>query len=565
MPTITVNIKDLQHLMGMAMDRRELEDRLRVAKAELDEYDETAGEARIELNDTNRPDLWCTEGLARQLRAHQTGKCCDYPFFNENPSDEDHLSGNLFIDVDVRLEKIRPFVAAFEVKGPPVTDAFLVQIIQTQEKLCENYGRKRRSVAIGIYNAAKIAFPVRYVAAGPEEYSFVPLGFDGPMTLKQILEEHPKGKEYGKWVQDSEWYPLLTDREGKVLSFPPIINSRETGEVVVGDSHLFVEATGLDMRQLVLVMNIMAANFADRGWEVTPVSIKLPYESEFGQEIQTPMNLNTRIDLALEDFSRTVGEECDPGEVVKTLGNYGVAASVENGRITASCPAYRDDYLHAMDVVEDFAISRGFHSFEPVMPSAFTVGKLKPLTVLVDRMRDQMVGLGFEELFSNLLTNRTVERDNMLLAEDPIVSVDNVMTDTYSVLRSSIIPSLLRVESKSSKALYPHKLFEAGEVCRWDPDAPSGSRTETRLAALWASADSGFSQIHAVLDVLLFYMVREYTLRPAEYPFYFEGRSGDVIRGGEVIGHIGEIHPEVLTRFNINMPCAAFELVLNCI
>lgn len=558
MPTITVNVKDLQQLMGTSMNMQELEDCLRLAKAELDDFDEAEGEARIELNDTNRPDLWCTEGLARQLRTHLTGKTESYPFL-ENANEGAAQS----IDVDDRLAETRPFVAAFSVQGPPVTDEFLVQIIQTQEKLCENYGRKRRSVAIGIYNAKKIDFPVRYVAAGPEEYSFVPLGFEESMTLEKILEEHPKAKEYGKWVTGFDRYPLLTDCNDKVLSFPPIINSRETGEVMIGDDHLFVEATGTDMRQLVLVMNIMAANFADRGWEVTPVQINLPYDSELGRTVCTPTDLNTRVDIDLAMFSKTVGEECDPDEVIATLAKYGVSAEKKDGNIVAACPAYRDDYLHAMDVVEDFAISRGYHSFEPVMPSTFTVGKLKPLTVLVDRVRDQMVGLGFEEIFSNLLTNRTVERDNMLLADEPIVSVDNVMTETYSVLRSGIVPSLLRVEAKSSKALYPHKLFEAGEVCKWDPAAESGSRTMTHVGALWASADSGFSQIHAVLDVLLYYLVKDYTLRPAEFPFYFEGRAGEIMKGDQVVGHIGEIHPEVLTRFNITMPCASFELVLD--
>ena len=65
------------------------------------------------------------------------------------------------------------------------------------------------------------------------------------------------------------------------------------------------------------------------------------------------------------------------------------------------------------------------------------------------------------------------------------------MSETYSVLRSSVLPSLLRVEAGSSKALYPHKLFEAGEVCLPDGDDATGSRSENRVAALWASADSG--------------------------------------------------------------------------
>ncbi|MBU0756335.1 MAG: phenylalanine--tRNA ligase subunit beta, partial [Planctomycetes bacterium] len=529
----------------------------RLAKAELDDFDKDSGEARIELNDTNRPDLWSTEGLARQLRSHIKGEISRYDFFEQAKEAIHH------IEVDPGLEKIRPFVAAFAVQGPPVTDAFLVQLIQTQEKLCENFGRKRRNIAIGIYEADAISFPVKYVAARAGDYSFTPLGCEEAWPLDRIVREHPKGKDYGHLLEGLEAYPLLTDSTGKVLSLPPIINSRETGEVKVGDRRLFVEATGSDMRQLVLAMNIMAANFADRGFEISPVQTRLPYGSGLGRNVTVPMQLDTRIELDVTVFSRIIGETFSTDDVVEALKAYGVAAEGRGTKLMAQCPPYRDDYLHSMDVVEDFAISRGYQNFEPEMPSRFTVGKLNSITVLTDRVRDQMVGLGFEEIFSNILTNPGDELERMCLEGSPIVAVDNVMTETYSVLRRSILPSLLRVEARSSKAVYPHKLFEAGEICLPAPDVPAGTKTEHYLAGLWASADSGFSEIHSVLDMLFFYLVKPYSLRPASFPFYFEGRSAEVLMGEKVVGHIGELHPEVLTRFHIQVPCGAFETSLN--
>lgn len=557
MPTITANLIDIGRLSGLSMSADELEEKLRLAKGELKEYDPETGEVRIELNDTNRPDLWCAEGIARQIRTHVTGEAVRYPFFGER------AEPTLAIDVDPALESVRPFVAAFAASGPAVTDDFLVQIIQTQEKLCENYGRRRRNVAIGIYNAEAIRFPVQYTAAQRGDFTFTPLGFEEAVTLDRILEEHPKGKEYGHLVKDLPACPILADADGTVLSFPPIINSRETGEVKVGDSHLFVEATGWDMRQLLLSMNIMAAGFADRGFSVEPVLTRLPYDSEFGREVAAPFSMSRTLQLPLDKFSQSIGEAYTPDDLEKGLKAYGVDVALKGDLLEAVCPPYRDDYLHPMDVVEDFAISRGYDSFDPVLPSRFTVGMLHPVTILGDRVRDQLVGSGFQEVFSNILSNRDVERDRMLIPDEPIVSIENIMSETYSVLRSSIIPSLLRVEAQSSKALYPHRLFETGDVCEWDPENDSGSRTAQKVAALWASADSGFSEIHSVMDMLLYYLVKPYELRPADLPFYFEGRAGEVICGGRPVGHIGEMHPAVLTHFGITMPCAAFEIDLD--
>jgi phenylalanyl-tRNA synthetase beta chain len=296
---------------------------------------------------------------------------------------------------------------------------------------------------------------------------------------------------------------------------------------------------------------------------VEPVRTELPYDSEFGRKVTAPAVIGEAVDVDLESFSAAIGDTYSGDDILKGLAAYGLEAEVGGATLRAACPPWRDDFLHPMDVVEDFAISRGFHSFEPVMPSQFTVGKLKPVTLLTDRIRSHMTGFGFEEIFSNILSNRETERDRMGIPDEPIVTIDNVMSETYSVLRSSIVPSLLRVEAQSSRALYPHKLFEAGEVCIFDPGDVSGSRTENKLAALWASADTGFSEIHSVLDLLLYYLVKDYELRAADFPFYFEGRSGEVVAGGEVIGSIGEVHPSVLTAFGITMPCATFEIGLD--
>ena len=75
MPKIEVNEKLFFNLLGTTLDYDELEARLTCGKAELDEKpDATLPEAertiKIELNDTNRPDLWSTAGIARQLRQH---------------------------------------------------------------------------------------------------------------------------------------------------------------------------------------------------------------------------------------------------------------------------------------------------------------------------------------------------------------------------------------------------------------------------------------------------------------------------------------------------------------
>lgn len=216
MPKIEVNEKLFFNLLGTTLDYDELEARLTCGKAELDEKpDATLPEAertiKIELNDTNRPDLWSTAGIARQLRQHakltvRGAKPVDYrSFFSTAEKACD--SGNRVVTVDPGLKDIRPFMTAFVISGKPIDEPMLLDIIQTQEKLCWNYGRKRRSISMGIYRSANITWPVHYTAVDPDTTSFVPLACTEPMTCRQILTDHPKGKEYGWILQDMPKFP----------------------------------------------------------------------------------------------------------------------------------------------------------------------------------------------------------------------------------------------------------------------------------------------------------------------------------------------------------------------
>ena len=177
MPKIEVNEKLFFNLLGKKYDYDTLEERLTCGKAELDEKpDESLPEdqrvIKIELNDTNRPDLWSTGGIARQLKIHSGGKKGDYSSFLSKAGALADC-GNRTVTVDPKLEHIRPYMTAFVISGKPIDEPMLLDIIQTQEKLCWNFGRKRRSVSMGVYRSSMIQWPVHYTAVDPDTTSFV--------------------------------------------------------------------------------------------------------------------------------------------------------------------------------------------------------------------------------------------------------------------------------------------------------------------------------------------------------------------------------------------------------
>ncbi len=556
MPKIDVIKKDIESLLAKKITKDEFETLLSSAKAELGELED--GVYRIELNDTNRPDLWTTAGLARQINQYLKLKKYNYPFFDNKKE------CNLEIIVDKQLKNIRPYIVGFGAKNIEITNDVLLELIQNQEKLCNNFGKNREDVAIGIYKFDRIKFPVHYKAIKPDGIKFVPLGFEDKMDLNEIIKKHPKGIEFGHIVKDFDLYPIIVDNTDNVLSFPPIINSRYIGEVEVGDKNIFIEITGTDLHNIILVANLLACDLYDRGAEIVPVKIKYPYNTSFSNEITIPFKFENRAEISLSDFERIVGEKPNNEEIIDCLGKMGYKnVKVVNDKVKCDIPDYRNDIMHPVDIIEDFVIGKSYDNFKPEMPSDFTIGGLSDIELLSDKVNEIMVGAGFQEIMSNILNSSDNIYYKMNKEVGKSVEIANPMTESYNVLRDSLIPSLLEVESKSAKAEYPHKLFEIGEVLVKSPDENYGAITLTNLGILISHPKANFTEMRTYIYTLFYYLRTDnYKIIDKDITFLIQGRTGDIIIDGKSVGYIGEVHPESLQRWDINMPTTVAEINL---
>lgn len=564
MPKIEVNETLFFNLLGKKYDYDMLEDRLTCGKAELDEkpdanLPEDQRVIKIELNDTNRPDLWSTAGVARQLRIHGGGKASDYSSFMSS-KDKMIDCGNRLVTVDPQLKDIRPYMIAFVISGKPIDEPMLLDIIQTQEKLCWNFGRKRRTVSMGVYRSSMIQWPVHYKAVDPDKTSFVPLQFEQPMTCRQILTEHPKGKDYGWILKDAPMFPLLTDNKGEVMSMAPIINSATLGAVQVGDSDLLVEMTGSDMTSLLLSANIVACDFADAGYTILPCKVQHPYDTGFGKDIVAPFYFQEPATASLSEINRLLGSQLTPEQVTRALEKMGNTVTISGDKVTVQIPPYRNDFLHEVDIIEDVMMGMELSSFPPEKPRDFTIGRLSPVTLFSRKAKSLMVGLGYQEMIFNYLGSKKDYIQKMNIEGEKVIEISNPMSENYQFVRPSIIPSLLGAETGSGNAVYPHKIFEIGKVAFLCEEEVTGTRTRQSIGFLTAAGDANFNTAASEVATFLHFLDHQYTVTEANDPRFIPGRQANIIVQDKVVGIFGELHPAVLENWAITVPCVAGEL-----
>jgi phenylalanyl-tRNA synthetase beta chain len=547
MPKIEVSQKDLCSLIGRKLSAEQLREEVLYAKGELDEVNGDL--LKLDMKDTNRPDMWSAEGVAREIRARYGGGLPKYIV----------KKTRFVVRVDSSVSGVRPYTACAIVKGLKINEQVMSQLIQLQEKVAGTFGRNRKEVALGVYDLHKIKFPITYKAVKPNEIKFVPLDFKDKMTPEEILEKHPKGKEFGHLLKNETAYPIFIDSAHEVLSMPPIINSNYSGKVTEKTRDVFIECSGFDMKFLNTALNVIVAALAERGGIIYGVNVK------YGNKITRTPDLAPKKFYATTGYIRKVaGLDLTDKKIIELLKKSLYDAKIKGKRIELLYPAYRQDIMHERDVVEDILISYGFNDIDPERIEMHTKGSVTKAHTTSKRLARIMVGMGFQEILSYTLTNRENLYSKMNTSGH-LIEIDNPMSANWSVFRTSLMPGLMEFFTSNMHYEYPQMIFEIGTTIEMDPNSETRTADVHKMAAAVTSSAVSYEDISSQLDALLRNMGVQYKLQKINHPSFIEGRTAEILVNGKSVGVIGEIHPQVLNNWKMEKPVVAFELRLDAI
>jgi phenylalanyl-tRNA synthetase beta chain len=210
--------------------------------------------------------------------------------------------------------------------------------------------------------------------------------------------------------------------------------------------------------------------------------------------------------------------------------------------------------------MEDIMMGRGLETFKPERPRDFTVGRLSPITIFSRRVKETMIGMGYQEMIYNYLGSRKDLVEKMRGDGGSIIRISNPMTENYESVRDSVLASLVQSESVSGHAAYPHRIFETGKIACLDDNDNSGTVTRQYLGFFEASGETNFNAVAAELQTLFYYLAREYDVEESGDSRFIPGRAAVILHKNRPIGVFGELHPELLENWGIAVPCTACEL-----
>ncbi|KRT80914.1 hypothetical protein AMK59_6295 [Oryctes borbonicus] len=567
--------EEFQHLcfeFGLELDEVTTEKQM-IVKEQGEDSNLTADASediiyRIDIP-ANRYDLLCLEGLTLGLLIFL--KKMLPPIYRAMKPLEGCMQ-RLIIQPDTAL--IRPYAVAAVLRNLHFTQDSYNSFIDLQDKLHQNICRKRSLVAIGTHDLDTIEGPFIYDAKRPSDIKFVPLNQTKEYTAVELMDlysTHAQLKQYLHIIKDSSVYPIITDSKGRVLSMPPIINGNHS-KITLNTKNVFIECTATDLTKAKIVLDTLVCMFSQYCKEKYTVEycevqqpdgrIDLYPELSYRDEIISVNGANDMIGISEtgESIANLLSKMCLKSEVISSEKD-----------IKVCIPPTRHDVIHACDIYEDVAIAYGYNKIERTLPKTSTIASQFELNKLSDLLRYPIAQAGFTEALTFSLCSRDdiSTKLGISIEEVPAVHISNPKTLEFQVCRTSLLPGILKTIAANKKMPLPIKIFEVSDVVLKDPSAEVGARNERRICAVNCNKTAGFEVVHGLLDRIMMLLQVNwspnqsndgYYLRQIEDPAFFPRRCAEVVCSDKVIGKIGVLHPNVLSKFELNNPCSALEI-----
>jgi len=271
--------------------------------------------------------------------------------------------------------------------------------------------------------------------------------------------------------------------------------------------------------------------------------------------------------VAANRINAKLGTALPAEEMAKYLRNVFIPTTLEDGVLICDIPSFRGDISMGDDIAEEVARMYGYNNIpSQMMTGAVKRGVFSAEEACTDKARRLLVNLGCYECITYSFASAADYAKLMLPADDRLhkmVRIMNPLGDEQALMRTSPIPDILKVAAVNlNRKAKDFRLFETGRVYLPSDDAGE-LPDERKYICIALCGDEDFFSVKGVVENLLDVFGihnRRYMADGAEY--YHPGRKASVYAGGEKLGELGEVHPDVCAAFDIGKRVYIAELDL---
>jgi phenylalanyl-tRNA synthetase beta chain len=268
----------------------------------------------------------------------------------------------------------------------------------------------------------------------------------------------------------------------------------------------------------------------------------------------------TQITVRPARVGALLGTTFTAGRIAELVGSIGFGCEVsDDGSLRVTVPTWRPDCTLEIDIVEEVARLHGYGALGRTVPKSTVPGGLSPVQHRRRRLRQVLLGLGISEAMPHpFLTEGDLARAGL---PGDAVRLVNPLVVGDDVLRTSLRPGMLKaVEFNQSHRRTGVSMFEVGHA--YPPGSGELPDEYEALCVVLAGRDATAAvEVWRELASAMGWGARvdQGTVPAGLHPT----RSATLSLGRDVVGAVGEVHPDVLDEYGVAERVAVLELNLS--
>lgn len=254
---------------------------------------------------------------------------------------------------------------------------------------------------------------------------------------------------------------------------------------------------------------------------------------------------------ALIGFDLTEDQMCEYWEKVELIP--------DRNRAVVHVPTWRQDILCLADLAEEVARFYGYDKIPTTLPKGeTTMGGISPIRIAINSMRNTLAKYGFSESMTFSFESPKVF-DKLLIPEDDdlrkVIEIANPLGVDYSVMRTTPLNGMLTsLSTNYNNRNKDVRLYEVAKVYLPKSLPLEELPNERQMLTLGMYGEGDFYDLKGCIEELYTRGIKglvSYTPHPEAYPYLHPGRHAEISVNKNVIGYLGQVHPEVCDNYDI--------------
>jgi phenylalanyl-tRNA synthetase beta chain len=295
---------------------------------------------------------------------------------------------------------------------------------------------------------------------------------------------------------------------------------------------------------------------------------------------QINMPVLTPVQVRVERVNKVLGTTISQQAMADALQALGLEVEQATGKLTVHPPSYRFDLKIEEDLIEEIARMVGFENLPATAPQAPITPKIRPENQRHGfAVRRQLADLGYQETINFSFVDEQWERT--LAGNEAPIQLLNPIASQMNVMRSSLMGSLLQVAKFNlDRKAYRVRIFESGRVFRRDATVQDGLQSVKGIDQPVLIAGLAYGPLHPLAwngseklsdffdmksDVCRLMTGHALKFEAAEHPALHPGRTARISNQHQVVGWIGELHPQWRQQWGFAHAPVLFELDMDAV